>query len=368
LTKSVKKEAAFLLPHAKAMKRLDRIGSIGHLINASKNGVSIKIICPLTEENSEIVKEISERAPDIIILNGNNCPAGIVIIDNAKFFKAELRTPKAEEFSEAIGFAVYSNSKLSVDSFKSIFELLWNERVLNEQLKRADEMQKEFINIASHEMKTPTQAILGYTELIQRHPEKGQQMVQAISRNAVRLQKLTNDILDVTRIESQSLKLKKEQFNLNDLISSVVEDYKAHIEKQKDNVKLFYNLKNDIVVMVEADRERITQVISNLLSNAIKFTKDGGYIYINLDSKGEQVIVSVKDTGTGIDPQILPKLFTKFATKSEAGTGLGLFISKSIVEAHSGRIWAENNTVEKGAKFAFSLPLRDIRSSSSLSD
>jgi signal transduction histidine kinase len=190
-------------------------------------------------------------------------------------------------------------------------------------------------------------------------------MIQAIYRNAVRLQKLTNDILDVTRIESRSLKLNKEQFNLNDLISSVVEDYKNHIEKENDNVKLFYDPKNDVggvVALVEADKGRITQVISNLLGNAIKFTKHAGVgdIYISAyTNDNHQVIVSVKDTGTGIDPEIMPRLFTKFATKSQTGTGLGLFISKSIIEAHGGKIWAENNSADgSGATFHFSLPLK----------
>ena len=365
LAKSAKKEALVILPNDRSMTRVNRLGIIDYLIKASQNGAAIKVICPLTEENSEIVKEISERAPDIRIVNGNNCPVGIVIVDNAKFFRAELREPKAEEFPEAIGFAVYSNSRPSVESFRSVFELLWNERVLNEELKRADKIQKEFINVASHEMKTPTQAILGYAELIQSHPEKREEMVQAIYRNAVRLQKLTNDILDVTRIESRSLKLNKEQFNLNDLISSVVEDYKNHIEKENDNVKLFYDPKNDVggvVALVEADKGRITQVISNLLGNAIKFTKHAGVgdIYISAyTNDNHQVIVSVKDTGTGIDPEIMPRLFTKFATKSQTGTGLGLFISKSIIEAHGGKIWAENNSVDgSGATFHFSLPLK----------
>ena len=194
-------------------------------------------------------------------------------------------------------------------------------------------------------------------------------MIQAMSRNAARLQKLTDDILDVTRIESETLMLKIEPLNLNDLISNIVEDYRNQIEKNDDDVRLFYEPKTTDAgsIIVEADRARIIQVISNLLSNALKFTKkeEGGSIYVtaeekeNHGSKRQEVIVSVKDTGKGIDPEILPRLFTKFATKSETGTGLGLFICKSIIEVHGGRIWAENNNEEtkKGAIFAFSLPL-----------
>jgi signal transduction histidine kinase len=235
----------------------------------------------------------------------------------------------------------------------------------NEQLKVHDKMQREFINIASHEIKTPTQALLGYSEILQRHPEKREQISEAIYRNANRLQRLTNDILDVTRIESQTLKLKKEQFNLRDLIFTIVEDLKNDIQKKGSNIRLLYEPYNNL--LVEADKGRITQVISNLLNNAIKFTnEDSRTIFIDVSTKqqihnnsiGKKVIVSIRDNGAGIDRDILPRLFTKFASKSEiGGTGLGLFISKSIVEAHGGEIWAENNLDGKGATFYFSIPV-----------
>jgi signal transduction histidine kinase len=239
----------------------------------------------------------------------------------------------------------------------------------NEQLNLHDKMQKEFINVASHEIKTPTQAILGYSEILQKHPEKREQISDALHRNASRLQRLTNDILDVTRIESQTLKPNKVKFNLTESISSIAEDFKNDIQKKGINVALLYEPEDNNLV-VEADKERIMQVISNLLSNAIKFTKEGS-ISIDVvkkrrieDGKNdsqEEVVVSVEDTGTGIDSEVLPRLFTKFATKSDiGGTGLGLFISKSIVEAHGGKMWAHNNINNgqgRGATFYFSLPL-----------
>lgn len=235
----------------------------------------------------------------------------------------------------------------------------------NEQLKVHDKMQKEFINVASHEMKTPTQAIIGYSDLMQKHPDKREEMLKAISRNAVRLQRLTNDILDVTRIESQTLKLDKEKFNLSDLIANVVEDQRSHVEKENQNVKLMYNNKYDSngAPIVDADKDRITQVISNLLGNAIKFTsnqEEGGSVSVTLEENHnnlEEVIVNIRDTGEGIHQEILPRLFTKFATKSFAGTGLGLYISKSIIEEHGGRMWAQNNSDGQGATFSFTLQL-----------
>ncbi len=377
LIRSTKKEALVLFPNDKAMVRADRLGIIDYLVELSQKekDVSIKIICQLSKENVGIVNKVSEQAPGIRILNGNESLYGMYIIDDEKLLRVESRDASAETFMEAIGFAVYSNRKNTVQSFKSVFELLWNERTLNEELKRADKMQKEFINIASHELRTPTQAILSFSELLQTHPERKDEMLQAMSRNAIRLQKLTDDILDVTRIESKTLMLKIEPLDLNDLISNIVEDYRNQIEKNNDNVELLYYYRprnNDSKIIVEADRVRLIQVISNLLNNALKFTKKQdkeskkGSIYVTAEkkknrengSKNQEVVVSMKDTGTGIDPEIVPRLFTKFATASETGTGLGLFICKSIVEAHGGRIWAENNPESKGgAVFELSLPL-----------
>jgi signal transduction histidine kinase len=195
------------------------------------------------------------------------------------------------------------------------------------------------------------------------------QYLDIITRNAKRLQLLTEDILDVTKLESQSLKLNKERFNLNDVITNTIDDIILNIEfknkKNSDdgdnNIKLEYRPKN---IFVEADRVRITQVISNLLNNAMKFTKGrGGSISINTEKKDNHILVSIRDTGTGIAPEILPQLFSKFVTKSYQGTGLGLFISRGIIQAHGGKIWGENNNKNnknvdgnKGATFYFTLP------------
>ena len=355
LAQSVKKEALFFLPNDKAMLRLDRMGLIDYTIKASQNGATVKIICPLSNENDHIVKRISERAPQIQVLNGNKSPYGMYIVDNERFLRAELRQPGAEKFSDAIGLVVYSNRRITVDSFKSIFELLWNERTLVEELKRTDSMQREFINIASHEMKTPTQAIMGFSEMLEQHPDRREEMTEAIKRNAKRLHKLTNDILDVSRIESQNLRLNKEKVNINEKISNVVNDIKNQI-RNPDKLQIVF-LKPKEPLYVEADKIRLYQVIANLLSNAIKFTKEGT-ISIKAQLKdNNEIAIIVKDPGAGIDNDVMPRLFTKFATRSDVGTGLGLYISKNIIEAHGGRMWAENNPDGKGATFSFSLPL-----------
>jgi signal transduction histidine kinase len=286
------------------------------------------------------------------------------LIDQQRYFTLLVVTIIAA-VAIIVAFLVFSwNKRLETTVRARTAELA----LANEQLKVHDKMQREFINIASHEMKTPTQAILGYSKLIQRHPEKREEMIQAISRNATRLQSLTSDILDVTRIESRSLRLNLERFNLNEVISDVVADYRSEIEKSNSDIELLYNHyggnKNN-PLFIEGDRGRITQVISNLVSNAIKFTKKGGSVLITEEERivvdngnSNQVMISIKDNGQGIDPEIYPRLFSKFAAKSETGTGLGLFISKSIIEAHGGKIWAKNNNDgKKGATFAFSLSL-----------
>jgi two-component system, OmpR family, sensor histidine kinase VicK len=386
LVRNAQHEILFLLPNDKALTRIDKLGIPDSLIekcNEVKNEFQAKIVCPLSDGNLNIVSRIlhdtSASTNSIRILNGNNSSFGIIIVDNKKFLKAELREPEAEQFSEAIGLSFYSNSVPSVESYKLLFELLWNERTANEQFKLNDKMQKEFINIAAHELRTPAQSVLGYAELVRenaldRQANIGESIeeIEAIYRNAVRLQKLTNDILDVSRIEGQTLTLEKEVINLNEMVSRIVQDYKNYFRRRsnnlgdkKDSVQLFSitSQSDDSELVVEADKNRINQALSNLINNAIRFTsKNAGIISITIEKrnnndKNHEAIIAVKDTGDGISPEIIPRLFTKFTTKSSSGTGLGLYISKSIVEAHGGRIWAENNFDGKGATFSFSLPI-----------
>ena len=364
MTKAVESEALILLPNDKAFVRIDRLGIIDSLLKASRNGATVKIICPLTEVNSKTREKISENAPDIRILGSDISPYGMYIIDHRRFLRAELKKPGAENFMEAIGLVVYSNRKTTVESFESVFQLLWNERTLVEELKKADRMQKEFIGIAAHELKTPIQAILGMSGLLKHYPERTEEVIEVIRRNAVRLKRLSMNILDVTRIESQTLKLEKERFNIRDLIPNIIEDYRERIQNTSNSgVKLIYDSmpNNNSSIIVEADKERIVQIISNLLSNSIQFTSEG-YISLEITTKveGSEVIVTVRDTGIGISPEIMSKLFSKFVTKSQQGTGLGLFISKNIIEAHGGKIWAEYNTLDgRGTSFNFTLPLAD---------
>ena len=251
----------------------------------------------------------------------------------------------------------------------------------NEELKYRDQLKDEFIHVAAHELKTPIQPILGLCELLRDRKTdivKDEEILDVIIRNSKRLMKLAEDILNVARIESGSFFLKKERFDIGELISEIMNDIEEKIVENKKNIKLFFELYNDNnnnnnKIIVEADKNRLCQVISNLLNNAIKFTDEGSITVIvgtkkinnNNNNNSNKVIVSIKDTGTGIDSEILPKLFTKFATTSSiaGGTGLGLFISKSIIEMHGGSIWAfnndEKNKDDRGSTFTFSLPVKE---------
>jgi signal transduction histidine kinase len=372
LASSVDTEALLLFANSKAMLRADKLGVTDYLIKASKKGASVKIICPINEENAENIKRISENAPRIRILNGGDSHSGLFIANNSKFIRFEIKELEAEDFTDAIGFIVYSNTKVSVYSARSFFELLWNERVQYEKLKEADEMKSEFINVAAHELRTPIQPILSLVGLIRSDLENSvhKESLDIIMRNAKRLQRLTDNILDVSMIESRSLGLKQKYFNLKDVITNTLNDAiilrnsSSNSRNKKTNIRFCYEPKDSFV---EGDEGRISQVLYNLVNNAFKFSKDGGVITVNTKLEDSMITVSVKDTGQGIDPEIFSRLFSKFEAKSFSGTGLGLYISKSIIEAHGGRIWAENNnnnntiSCERGATFYFSLPVVSIQ-------
>lgn len=367
LTISVKMEALLFLPNSKSLVRSENLGIIDKLIETSQKGATVKIICPMSEQNVNTVEKISRS--QVQLLDGDTSNYGMYIVDGEKFFRAELKEPMANKFSEAAGLVIYSNRKTTVDSFKSVFELLWNERVLVEELKKADKMQKEFINITAHELRTPIQPILVVIDTLlskKGNIEDYEELLNMIRRNAKRLQRVTENVLDVTRIESGSFGLKKELFDLNEVIMAVLAAYGSDVKKV-DQLKIILTSKESFYV--EADKVRIAQVISNLLNNAMKFTQEGTIAIscnkMEHDNDKHSATFCMKDTGVGIHPEIYPKLFSKFASHSDGGIGLGLYLCKNIVKAHGGRIWAENNPDGKGSAFFFTLPLhhsaRDVK-------
>jgi two-component system sensor histidine kinase VicK len=416
LIMSAEKEIKVVFPTTNALIRQDKAGILFLLQEAvAIKKCQVKVLMP----NDELIRNfvsnynnsgISTRFVD----QQESGRATILIVDNKISLMMELKDDSKKTFHEAIGLSTYSNSKAGVLSYVSMFESLWKQTELYEKLKVNEKMQREFINIAAHELRTPIVPILNLSELLysnanwqqrQVQEEEQKKMLGIILRNANRLRQLTEDILDVTRIESHTLQIRKERFNLNDVILNVIEDYRKQIANSNDgNVNLIYEPANSSassnssdntdnrndgssITLIEADRQRLTQVISNLLNNAIKFTKEGTVTVstsirrrrkdIGSDRGGggggegegaAEVVIAIKDTGTGIDTELMPRLFTKFAAKSYQGTGLGLYISKSIVEAHGGRIWAENNrnddyysdTKHNGATFYFTIPVMDM--------
>jgi two-component system, OmpR family, sensor histidine kinase VicK len=388
VVKSASKEILWIFPTTNAFTRQHEIGAIPLAIQAARErNVKVKILVPANSLVEQKVQQLRQECQSCsihvrYIEQMSETKATILVVDRENSLVMELKDDSKTTFAEAIGLSTYSNSKAGVLSYVAIFENLWKQSELYEQLTKAheqlkthDRMQKEFIDIAAHELRTPIQPIIGLSEVVLRNTKDMEQakLLEVVNRNAKRLHRLTEDILDVTKIESQSLNLKKEQFNLNEVISNAVEDImtkKAFISSSKTKnptIKLLNSQSPQDDVYVYADKGRLSQVISNLISNAIKFSEEGT---IMITSKKEEienrVVVSVKDAGIGIDPEVLPRLFQKFATKSYQGTGLGLYISKSIVEAHGGIMWAENNYNAKGASFDFALPVVNIKSEQGL--
>jgi two-component system sensor histidine kinase VicK len=316
----------------------------------------------------------------------------VLIIDKEQSFVIEINDDEAGNHDKAIGFATYSNSRATVLSYVSIFESFWKQTELVKKLKESEELQKDFVHIAAHELRNPIQPILGLSSLLlEKKPKDDNDFsiaLKIINKNAKKLLQLASDILDVTKIETNNLILNKELFNLNDFVFDIVEDYNNQLLNNK-NIKLEYkiiyfnevnyssNNKSEYIeeqnnekiakpIYLLADKMRITQVISNLLNNAIKFTsseEEGGVIRIIVEKKfdndeAKKVFIHIIDSGSGIDSSILPHLFSKFATKSFHGAGLGLFISNNIIKSHGGYMWAKNNNEDgkKGATFGFSLP------------
>jgi signal transduction histidine kinase len=354
------------------------------LSEAANRGVTIKILVPYDERIQEIVNSSTEENNNT---NNHNSMRdrinvrflepqlhtriSILIVDRQFSLTAELKDDTKNASLHAIGLSSYSNSKSTVLSYVSIFETLWKQAEMYEQLKSHDMMQKEFINIAAHELRTPIQPIIGLSDFIRDKKGDIQQyvgLIDVILRNAKRLKRLTEDILDVSRIENRSLQLNKERFSLRDMIEHMTAEYAGGKNRALLDTNVRFNIEasNNDNILVDADKERIARVLDNLLINATKFTKEGSItIKITMGRKGSSdkreaavtnTVVSITDTGEGIDPRIYPRLFTKFATASHIGTGLGLFISKNIIEAHGGKIWAQNNLKGKGATFSFSLP------------
>jgi signal transduction histidine kinase len=342
---------------------------------------------PSTEGMGEFVKNTKSAMPKVnmrTISTSLGTKISILVIDRKECLILELKDDSQRSSYEAVGLSIYSKSPTLVSSYLSVFESFWKQAELYEKMKEMETLEKDFINLAAHELRTPIQPIIGFAELLSPKLSNRQekQLLDGVIKNARRLQKLADSMLDVARIERHSFPLRKEVFDLRELVIDLVDQYNTR--KPEDtlyggekegkmqkvsrtdklvNVKIITNLQDrEGKIEIMADKGRITQVISNMLDNALKFTKIVNvYVILEIDTEQEDkqqfITINVKDEGQGIDPDLLPRLFDKFVSKSELGTGLGLFIAKAIVEEHHGKIWATNNSDGPGATLGFSLPM-----------
>jgi signal transduction histidine kinase len=350
--------------------REEKMGIIQSLLDAGKRGVKIRFLTLANEIiTSKMEAMVTDSTSNIEIRRIRHAATSgdpheartkILVIDKREYLIVELNDDSKETFVEAVQSAIHSTTRSTVMSYLTLFDSLWEQSDLYEKLEAHGRMQKEFINIAAHELRTPIQPILGVAEMLEEEFAAGaeestimKEDLDLLVRNARRLEYLAQSILEVSRIESNSFNLNKERFDISEKIRNLIADMKI-LAPMSEQVRIEVAISEPI--LVEADRTRIYEVISNLVRNAIKFT-DEGTITIKAQRHDGEAVIEVKDIGKGIDADIMPKLFSKFATKSNQGTGLGLFVSKKIVEAHGGRIWAENNRDGRGATFSFTLPL-----------
>ena len=385
LINSAKFEISLIIATPNALRRNLSGGIINMLIDAAeKRDIKMNLIIPALEDQihkaadtfqsiglMRTIQNFQIRTILPMTRQTHMIKSTFLIVDRQFSFIIDIKDDTQDNLIDAASSASYYNSKSRTESYNYIFETIWRQADLYESLAHAnkslkeayeelklhDAMEQEFINLAAHELRTPAQAIIGYSEMLKVCPEKREQYDEAISRNAARLYSLVTDMLDVARIESQTLKLDKTSFDLNQKIENVILDTKQQLDADTNKkVRIKFEPKDSI--KVKGDKARIFQVFSNLLNNAVKFTDDG-MIIVNAQKNTEKLeaIITIKDSGTGIDPEVIPNMFSKFISKSKRGVGLGLYIAKNIVEAHGGKIDAYNNMNEKGATFIVTLPL-----------
>jgi two-component system sensor histidine kinase VicK len=382
LINSAVSEISLIIATPNALQRNYKGGIISMLIEASeKRNVNVNLVIPTYEIDMQngfipiesLSKNLNFKIKSIVppTRKTHLIKTTFLIVDKKSILIIDVKDDTQENFIEAVGYATYHTSKSRTESYNFIFDTIWRQADLHESLREAnknllysyqkleehDAMEKEFINIAAHELRTPSQSIIGYSELLKNLPERNKQYEEAILRNAERLFSLVTNMLNIARIESQTMKLNKTVFDLNVKIQNVINDISQQTGLNNDDkVKIEFVPIEKVDII--ADKEKIFEVFANLVNNAIKFTKQGTItIILKRAYKTNQATVTIKDSGPGIDPEIIPHLFSKFKTKSEKGLGLGLYISKNIVEAHGGKIEAYNNPNSKGATFIVTLPL-----------
>jgi len=372
MVRSARKEVNILFSSSNALKRQIAMGALPLLNTASeKHKVKIRMLLPSTDKLDRLIEQTKSTVSKIDIRTVSTSletKISILLVDNKQCLILELKDDKQNSSYDAVGLSTHSISPTIISSYLAVFESFWRQAELFEKMKEVEILEKDFINIAAHELRNPIQPIIGFSELLYSKIEDPEQrrLLDEVILNARRLERLARIMLDVTRIENNSLVLTKEIVDADKLVRDIVKEYSRKLEEKnvegkgqnsKGLVVIYEGIKS---IKITIDKVRITQVICNILDNAITFTHHGHIrVILKKERQDEKnlLIISVKDMGPGIDPEISTKLFTKFASKSDIGIGLGLFISKGIIETHGGKIWAENN-LDLGATFSFSIPMK----------
>jgi signal transduction histidine kinase len=370
MVKTASSEILMILPTINAIQREHDIGIIEELKAAVKRGVKIRL---LSAEDDFIKEKLDQLRASGIIVRRIETPTEtkfkMLSVDRRFSLVVETKDDSKKSFSEAVGVAIFSNSKTTVAPFVTIFETLWRETDLYEKTHEAERVKDEFVNIAAHELRNPIMPILQGSESIHAAIEGIKDKLTPaeyeelhsnsllVIRNIMRLIKLTEDILQVSRLESGAFTLTLREVDLEKIIMLVIADIKKKYADKLDSVRIIYERRNarGEPLILTCDESKIEQCIHNLLDNAVKFTSNGTVTISTSISMGE-ITLEVRDSGIGIDRQIVNRPFEKFVTKSESGTGLGLYVTKRIILAHGGRIFGASNTDGPGATFAFSIP------------
>jgi signal transduction histidine kinase len=372
LLRSADKEILVIFSSVNAFHRQKSAGIIEILeeIVQTKPQVKIKILTPKADDIEDVYRQLSHKSNFSYRFMEPIIKVSILVVDRKFSIVAEIKDDTKKTIAEAMGLATYSNSTPTVLTYAVIFDAIWNQSDMYEQLQVHSRMQKEFIDAVAHELRTPLTPIIELTKYVrEKIDDEGQQrLLDIVISSGKRLHTLSENILLLTKMEGHLLSISKEVFDMSSVISDVIEGFKVRLEKIyqiniQNKKKIHFELYGfDNKYMVNADQHRIAQVVFNLVDNAVNFILDKkGSISISLEKKTENginfIIVHIKDNGEGIHPEMISRLFTKFATKSFYGTGLGLYICKQIIEMHHGRIWGKNNEHGKGATFSFSLPV-----------
>ena len=377
LLRNSQQEVLLVFPTTNAVRREERLGVFTELRRACQRGVKVRLLTPEDDFVAAYLDELRKNGS--VVRQIESSPAEtkfkLLIVDGKFSLVIETKNDAKGIFEEAVGLATFSNSKPTVLSYVTIFESFWRETDLYEKAREADRLKEEFVNVAAHELRNPICPIIASAELATESIRKLRGEVKAdnltlddlnenisvIARNASKLYKLSEDILQVSRIESGSFTLHLEQVEIKNLLETAIQDARKNVltGNKPVDIRLDYRLADRFIIF--CDSSKINQVLYNLLDNAVRFTENGTITVSAVKFDDSSLVFKVEDSGIGISPEIKIRLFEKFVSRSNGGTGLGLYLSKRIIDAHGGKIGGINNESRVGATFFFTLPT-DLRS------